>query len=156
MLTIFILLSLTLALSAIGGAGAAGVVGKLIVGGAPQGLVYDMRNGDLYVTNLPTSTVSVISTCSNASLANVTVGNSPSEIAYDSGMKELFVTNLHSSTVSVLSDTTNGLITNITVGQGPLGIVYDREKGKSLLPTHSIARFQSLRTQTILCLQQYL
>ena len=54
-LPICVLLALILMLSAVHFVGAVGVVGTIVVGGAPQGLAYDSVNSNLYVTNIPTS-----------------------------------------------------------------------------------------------------
>ncbi|MDG6913419.1 MAG: PKD domain-containing protein [Nitrososphaerota archaeon] len=128
----------------VGGASSTGSVANISVGIMPEGLVYDSRNGNIYVANyncpLPTScgqsTISVISTSTNVVVATVPVGNGSLGLAYDNNKGEIFVTNSGSNNVSVVNDTTNTVIRTISFPTSkcmPDGIAYDPAGGEVIV-----------------------
>jgi YVTN family beta-propeller protein len=106
---------------------------QISVGGAPGGLAYDSSRGEVFVANIDSDTVSVISDSSDTVVATIAVGSYPFGVAYDSDRGEVFVTNLNSGTVSVISDATDTVVATIVVGGYPTfltGVAYDASKGE--------------------------
>ena len=101
------------------------VVATVTVGANPNTVGYDSGNGDVYVANWGSSTVSVIS--GTTVVATVTVGASLYGVAYDSGNGDVYVAIYGSNTVSVISGTT--VVTTIPVGTNPDGVGYDSGNG---------------------------
>src|SRR6266850_2514012 len=86
-------LVLILASSAANVAHADGATATVPVGPSPFALAFDPVNGDVYVANFNSRTVSVISGSSNAVVANVTVGSHPSAMAVDTANGDIYVAN---------------------------------------------------------------
>jgi YVTN family beta-propeller protein len=108
------------------------VIGNPIpVGSGPYNDLFDPDNGNVYVANTFSHSVSVISGKTNNVMTNVTVhsGDTPRELAYDSANGKLFVANVYSNTVSVIDTSTNSLIDTIPVGSITDGVVYDSTNG---------------------------
>jgi YVTN family beta-propeller protein len=124
------------------------IVGKILVGGEPEGVVYDSAKGEIFVANALSKAVSVISDTTNTVVANVTVPYGTLAMAYDSGKGEIFATNLppnnssnpnaSSNTISVISDSSNTAIATITVGSNPQGIAYDSGKNEIFVTNYHI------------------
>jgi YVTN family beta-propeller protein len=116
-LIIFSLLSaMILALSATTTAHVVGVIATIRVGSEPYAVAYDSGKGEIFVTNIHDTSVSVISDSNNTVVATIPVGYFPSGVAYDSGKDEVFVANVAGSgeaRVSVISDINNTVIANI-------------------------------------------
>jgi YVTN family beta-propeller protein len=117
LLIIFSLLSaMILALSAATTAHVVGVIATIRVGSEPYAVAYDSGKGEIFVTNIHDTSVSVISDSNNTVVATIPVGYFPSGVAYDSGKDEVFVANVAGSgeaRVSVISDINNTVIANI-------------------------------------------
>jgi YVTN family beta-propeller protein len=109
---------------------ALGVTATIPVGKTPQGIAYDSAKGELFVANLNSGTVSVISDTTNSVVATVPVGSGPAPIVYDSGKGQIYVANRNDGTVSVISDVDNKVVQTINVGESPYGIAYDSVKGE--------------------------
>jgi YVTN family beta-propeller protein len=114
--------------SAVPPVGGAAVIATVAVGSRPQGLACDGGNGEVYVANLASDNVSVISDSTHAVVATIPLNGSPYGVVYDPGKGEIFVTN--GDNVSVISDGTNRVIATIPVGLGPRGIAYDAGQGE--------------------------
>ena len=101
---------------------------------SPYGVAYDSGKGEVFVTNLGSNNVSVISDVTNKVVATIPIGGSLASVAYDSGKGEVFVTNpnfvSNSGNVSVISDVTNKVVATIPVGAEPFGVAYDSGKGE--------------------------
>lgn len=93
--------------------------------------LYDPDNGDIYVANTFSHSVSVISGKTNTVIAEITVhsGETPRELAYDPTNHKLFVANVYSNTVSVINTTDNRLIDTIPAGSITGGVVYNSKNG---------------------------
>ena len=91
---------------------------------------YDSANGDIYVANSGSNSVSVISSSSNSVIATVTyrIGSGPISILYDSANGDIYVVSYGSGVVGIINQD-NNVIGNITVGSYPDGIAYDSENG---------------------------
>lgn len=117
------------------------VLTSIPVGGGPITPAFDSANGDLYVPNIGTDNVTVISGASNTVIANIPVtegSTTPSTPVYDSTNGDLYVPCSYlgsnganaSFNVSVISGSTNRVIANISIpgtNYGPL--TYDRSNG---------------------------
>ena len=109
------------------GAGEVGVAsGPVIpVGTGPSAVTVATENGDLYVTNYGSNSVSVIAGTTDVGTVNVGVG--PVALAYDSANGYVYVANAGSNSVSVISGTT--VVATIGVGTAPDGVAYDNWSG---------------------------
>ena len=97
---------------------------------APRFATYDSANGDVYVTDFFSDTVSVIS--GTTLIATMYVGSGPIFETYDSGNGYVYVENTGSADVSVI----DGLAVIATVGSGvyPLDAAYDPGNGFLYVP----------------------
>jgi YVTN family beta-propeller protein len=84
----------------------------------------------LFVANLGSDSVSVLSSETGAVEATVAVGGSPVAVAYDARTDNLYVTNFFTDNVSVISGRTNQVIATVPVGTGPVGITSDPANGE--------------------------
>jgi len=92
----------------------------------PIGAVYDVANGDLYVTNNFTNTVSVFSVATDQLVAQLPTGIAPAQAAYDPVNGYVYVTNNESFTVTAIDGATNKVVATIqTGGLNPDGIAFD-------------------------------
>jgi YVTN family beta-propeller protein len=105
------------------------VTSTITVGYSPIGVTYDGGNGNVYVANTNSNSVSVISAATNTVVATITVGNNPRCIAYDDENGNLYVSNIGGSSVSVISGATNTVVASIGVGNNPDGVAYDSGNG---------------------------
>jgi YVTN family beta-propeller protein len=95
-----------------------------IRGIGPTGITYNVANNNMYIANLFSSTVSVISGSTDSVIASILVGRNPNSIAYVPSNK-LYVTNALSNDVTVINGATNKVVNNIPVGIAPVGIAYN-------------------------------
>jgi YVTN family beta-propeller protein len=94
----------------------------------PWGVAYDSSNGDLYVTDLNSNEVSVVSPANNSVIATVPVGEGPMGLAYDSANGDIYVADGGITNVSVISGSTNVVVATIELHPsncGPTGLAYD-------------------------------
>lgn len=98
------------------------------VGPSPWGVVYDVQENRVYVSNDMSDNVSVIDPTTNTIVGNINVGHYPGAIAYDTEDNTLFVTNYGTNNVSVISASTDKVIATVNVGVRPDGIVYDSDQ----------------------------
>jgi YVTN family beta-propeller protein len=97
---------------------------------SPAGIAYNSDNGNLYVTNRGSDTISVINGTTNTLVDEISVNSvAPSGIIYNAANNYIYVTNMGSNTVSVINGTTNNIVANIPVGLGPSGITYNQNNG---------------------------
>ena len=123
----------------------------------PQGAVYDVGRGDVYVMGYGDHVVGVISASSRLVMHNVNVGADPVDGAYDSGKGEIFVTDFGSNQVTVVNDTTNSVVANITVGAKPdmaayvsaLSEIFVSNSGSNSLSVISDQNNSVIRTVTL-------
>jgi YVTN family beta-propeller protein len=87
----------------------------------PIASAYDSGKGEVFVADLNTDNVSVISDTTNLVVATVAVGGAPAGVAYDSAKGEVFVTNANSN---------NTVVASIAVGLYPQGVAYDTGRGE--------------------------
>ncbi len=92
----------------------------------PIGVAFDQANGNLYVTNNKTNTVSVINVASNKLVKTIPVGLAPAAVVLDPVNGHLFVTNNDSDSISVIDGASNSVLKTITVGGvHPDGMAFD-------------------------------
>jgi YVTN family beta-propeller protein len=97
---------------------------------SPAGIAYNSDNGDLYVTNRGSDTISVINGTTNTLVDEISVNAiAPSGIIYNAANNYIYITNMGSNTVSVINGTTNTIVTNIPLWLGPNGITYNQDNG---------------------------
>ncbi len=80
------------------------------VGGLPSAVGYSSVSHDIYVTNMYSSTVSIISDSTNLVIKTIGVGKYPTDIttwALDEG--HLFMSNIGSANITVINTTTNSV-----------------------------------------------
>jgi YVTN family beta-propeller protein len=97
---------------------------------SPAGIAYNSDNGNLYVTNRGSDTLSVINSTTDELVDEISLNAiAPSGIVYNAANNYIYVTNMGSNTVSVINGTTNTVVANIPVGLGPNGIAYNQNNG---------------------------
>lgn len=109
--------------------GVGSITATLGVGLYPFGDAYDAENGEIYVANSASGTVSVLSGSNNTLVQTVTVGAFPFGLAYDSETGDVYVTNAYSGTLSVISGSNDTVVQTIPVGGFPYGVAYDTGNG---------------------------
>src|SRR5205823_6634266 len=77
----------------------------------PIGIAFDPNNGNMYVTNQGSNTVSVIDSTTNTVIATIPVGTTPFAIAFDPKNDDMYVvnngnTNDRDNSVSVIAPLT--------------------------------------------------
>jgi YVTN family beta-propeller protein len=103
---------------------------NLTVGRYPATPVVDSLNGDIYVPNAGSDTVSVISGANNSLIGTIQVGVNPWAPVFDSTNGDVYVPNLDDGTVSVISGAANSVIATIPVGSaGAFESVFDPTNG---------------------------
>jgi YVTN family beta-propeller protein len=78
------------------------VIATIPVGAFPSLVAFDLRNGDLYVSNHESNTVSVINGATNKVIATIPVGAFPIGVAFDLRNGDLYVANAKSNSVFVV------------------------------------------------------
>jgi DNA-binding beta-propeller fold protein YncE len=121
------------------------VIAQTYVGNAPHGIAYDSGRNEIFVANLDSGTVSVVSDTDDSVVATIDVpgyvppiGNEwggPIYLAYDSGRSEIFVGCLGQylngpANVCVISDASNSIVATVPVGGSVNGLAYDSGKGE--------------------------
>lgn len=118
------------------------------VGLAPDGIAYDIANGDLYVLNENNNNVSILNGATLTSLGAITVGNSPDGIAYDPANGDLFVATWGSFSVDVISGANNSLFKTIDTGGELDGVVYDNQNGEVYAEDYSYGKVHVINAST--------
>lgn len=90
------------------------VTATIIVGTSPGYDHYDAANGNVYVSNVGSANVSVISGTTLSVFATVAVGSSPKGIDYDPLTHTIWVANSGGTSVSVVNDSQNAVIGAVT------------------------------------------
>ena len=108
------------------------VVATVPVGSDPLYAAYNAATGQVFVTNLGSSNVSVINDTTDKVVASVPVGSEPWAVTDDAAKGEVFVTNIESCKVSVISDTTDTVVATVSIGSycNPYGITYNAATGQ--------------------------
>jgi YVTN family beta-propeller protein len=101
----------------------------------PSRVAFDSANGDVYVTDIASDTVSVIDGSTNKVIANIPVDDRPVGVAFDSANGDVYVANIGSgsATVSVIDGLTNQVIDAIPIGDTETGggreVAFDSANG---------------------------
>ncbi|MGP8145169.1 MAG: YncE family protein [Thermoplasmata archaeon] len=107
----------------------------------PGGAVYDNRTGEIFVTNLNSNNVDVISDATDKVVAQIDVGGDPVGIALDYRTGEVFVSDHNWDTVSVISDATDSVVATIPVISGPEGLAYDSALDEVYVASWNLASY---------------
>ena len=97
-------------------------INTITAGSAPYGAVVNPAGTLVYVTNVDSNTVSVISTATNSVVDTISVGVNPEGLALNPAGTFLYVANDNSNTVSVISTATNSVVGTIFVGNYPSAV----------------------------------
>jgi YVTN family beta-propeller protein len=84
--------------------------------------------GKLYIINIISNDVTVVSTATNRILRTVAVGEKPSSIDADTTRREVYVTNEKSNNVSIISADSDSVVSTVTVDNRPSGLAIGNEK----------------------------
>lgn len=95
------------------------------IGGAPDGVIVDTITGNVYVTDIVTNNVTIISGATNNPIGTVQIQTSSGGGDFDPTNHEIYVTNSAASTVSAINDTSNAVVATISVGLHPGRAVFD-------------------------------
>jgi YVTN family beta-propeller protein len=103
----------------------------------PIGAAFDPTNGELYVTNNYTNSVSVINVGSGSFVTNIDVGYDPAQAAYDPVNGEVYVSNNGSNTVTAIDTVNNTVLATIQTGAlRPDGIAVDTKNNCLYVAEH--------------------
>ncbi len=105
------------------------VIKTITVGSKPTQVLYDPSNHDIYVANSGASTVSVISSSTNAVTKTVTVGQNPEALLYDPTNQEVYVLNSGPLTVTAITGSNTVSATVGVHGNFDAVPVYDPANG---------------------------
>ena len=94
-------------------------VKTVTVGKNPVATLFDPKNGDLYVTNSNSSSVSVIDGATNKVTKTISVGADPTGAGYDSTNGDVYVISQTAATVTVISNS-NVVVKTISVDPEPV------------------------------------
>jgi YVTN family beta-propeller protein len=104
----------------------------ITVGLNPLNAIYDSSDGDVYVTNQGSNTVSIINSTSNTVVKTLNVGTSPNFLVYDTAHQYVYVANSNTGNVSIIQGT--GLVQTLSVGSTPQGPIYDALNERVYVP----------------------
>lgn len=112
------------------------VLTTILVGGFPEGIVYDPNNHLLYIANSGTGGpgwVDVVNPVTNTAGVSIPLGASgvgASGIAYDPATKLLYVPEFSSNNLSVVDPLSSVVVGLVPVGSGPDGVAIDPSAGR--------------------------
>jgi len=96
--------------------------GNIPAGNLTAGIAVSPDGTRVYVANINSNTISVISTATNTVLTTISVGQSPLGVCFSPDGKRAYVTHITTSSVSVINTSTASVITTVHVGNYPYGI----------------------------------
>ncbi len=99
---------------------AVSVIKTIKVGTNPSGEAFDSANGEIFIADSESDSVSVISGSSNSVITTIKVGTDPSTVVFDASNGKLYVLNFDVGTVSIVMGSTNKVIKTVPVD--PLGV----------------------------------
>ena len=105
--------------------GTPNAIADIHIGGSPDGVIADTITGNVYVTDIVTNNVTIISGTTNTVVGSVKVQTDSGGGAFDSINRDVYVTNSGSNTVSVINDSSNTVVTTVVVGLNPGRAVFD-------------------------------
>jgi YVTN family beta-propeller protein len=149
---LLVIFGLTFILSGLFVAGVAGiakadsVISTIPVGTHPQGIAFDSANGNVYVANAFSNSISVISGSTNQVIATIPLSMQPRYIVFDSVNGNMYVAGVivdvsptgqvsDTLTLAVISSSTNQVIANVPIAGGSRqvgdigGIAFDPANG---------------------------
>jgi YVTN family beta-propeller protein len=97
-------------------------VATVAVEARPSEVAITPNGGFVYVVNLLSDSVSVISTANNAVTATIPVGSAPTAVAITGNGAFAYVTNANFSNVSVINTSTNAVVITLPVGTTPMDV----------------------------------
>ena len=100
-------------------------IATIQVGVAPDGLIYDPKNGDVYVANSNSSSLSVIDISTNKIIETIPVDIDPVSLVYDSSNDEIYITDANTGRLSIVDANTSLFQGSIVIGTSPTSITYD-------------------------------
>jgi YVTN family beta-propeller protein len=101
----------------------------LPAGPVPFGIAFNPNNGNMYMTNFNSDSVSVINPSTNTVISTIPAGPVPFGIAFNPNNGNMYVTNAGNNTVSVINPSTNTFVATIPVGSVPFGIAFNPNNG---------------------------
>src|SRR5437867_4218561 len=129
-------------------------VTNIPVGNDPVPEVYDPVNGNLYVGNSGSGTVSVIDSTSNTVIATVVVGTGLANGIWNPANGNVYFCNQGSATVSVISSATNTVIATVSTPPQPHNMAFDFANGDVYVGSDgsNLVTVISSETNTVLAL----
>jgi len=105
--------------------GTPNAIADIHIGGSPDGVIADTITGNVYVTDIVTNNVTIISGTTNTVVGSVKVQTDSGGGAFDPINRDVYITNSGSNTVSVINDSSNTVVTTVIVGLNPGRAVFD-------------------------------
>ncbi len=112
-------------------AATATLVANVSVGGTTSSATFDPTTGQIYVTNLGSDNVSLLSEAHGTwgLLANLSIGSPQRSAVYDPYAQQMFVTDELTGNVTAIDGADSSVIGNVSVGTFPWGMAYDPVDG---------------------------
>lgn len=99
------------------------------VGTDPSSITVDPVTGNIYVSNLGSNNISVISPTTDTVIYSLPAGLGPEGAAYDPVNGDLYVADVDSDNVTVIDLSTHASVASIGVGSAPRGVAWDSADG---------------------------
>jgi len=113
--------------------------GTIQVGVNPYGLLYDNINGNVYVANFGSNSISVIDTSINEVVATIPVEEKPRQMTLNAENGNLYVMNSGSNSISVIDTSINEVVATIPVGAQPSGGAYNPHSNTLLVANNNFS-----------------
>lgn len=98
---------------------------QIRVGANPVGMGYNRENGDIYVANSGSHSLSVINGDTNRLKSTILVGPIPYAITYNPANDFIYVINLGENSLSAINANTYRIVKTLQVGSIPSAVTYD-------------------------------
>ncbi|MFL6419266.1 MAG: YncE family protein [Nitrososphaeraceae archaeon] len=137
--------------SLLGTAKADSVIDTIPAGKGPMGIDYDSANGNMYVANFYSNTVSVIDDNTNKVIVRIPFASntSPADVAFNSDNGNIYVTNYNAGNVSVINGNTNRVIDVISgLRQGVFAIAFNSANGNIYVTNYNAGNVSVINGNT--------
>lgn len=109
---------------------AGAVMATIPVGSRPRNIASNFRDGEVYVSNFNSNTMSVIATATNEVVATVSVGSQPFMGEVDPTHGFVYVVSQLDRVVDVIDTATKQVVARVNTGNQPNGATVDPRSGK--------------------------
>ena len=109
--------------------GGTGAPVHIPTGSMPDAIALDQAAHRVYIANRESSTITIVDTATQQTLATVPVGKHPQALVIDPVRHCLYSANTASNTVSVIDEASNKLVATLPAGHAPYALALDAGTG---------------------------